>query len=452
MRALAAPRRYSVGQRLLFVLALVLFAVASAYAGLGLLTRAYPAIFPGENAPLSKVLASLGPLEVKQPDTTSRFNRRQNFLILGLDQRPYESDTTPKRADTIMVATIDPVTKEASILGFPRDMLIRLNLPDGSAYDTRINESYLRGVEAGGTVKAGAEQLKADLKWNFGITIDHWVVMNFTGVEELIDSIGGVDVDIPEELATYDWWYSDEGERPPAWIRFDPGPQHLSGYRAVAFGRYRNDSDLKRVKRQQLVLMAALEQVFSLNLLTNPYGLYNSYKNTVQHDVAGGEMPGLANLLLQARGRIQTYSLGDPVNGVDTMTPYETAGGAAVLVYNQDNVTYWLNQVFTKASYSQSNVEIQNGYGAEGDERAAQLGRYLKYARGLPTVYLGPEQPVQAKTAIKLYRKDRRGMAEDIANWMDIPVTEIEYVEEVTDAALPDIVIVIGQDFVLPGG
>jgi len=435
----------------LFVVALVVFGFASAYAGLGFLTRAYPAIFPGENAPLSGVLASLGPLQVEKPDETSVFNKRQNFLILGLDQRPYQKDGQPFRTDTIMVATIDPVTKEASVLGFPRDMMIRVNLPDGRSFDTRINESYEYGVQSGGTIEAGAKQVMADLKWNFGITINHWVVMNFTGVEQLIDAIGGVHVDIPEELATWDWYYSDEGDRPPAWIRFDPGEQDLSGYSAVAFGRFREDSDLKRVKRQQLILTAALDQVFSLNLLTDPYGLYSTYKDMVDHDVSAGEMPGLANLLLQARGNIHTFSLGDPVNGVDTLTPYTTDAGAAVLLYNADNVTYWLNQVFTKASYSQSNVEIQNGYGEGGEEHASALGRYLKYGRGLPTVYLGPDHPLQPKTTITLYRKDRLPMAEDIATWMDIPAAEIVLVET-TDPVMPDVVIVIGQDFVLPGG
>ena len=162
-------------------------------------------------------------------------------------------------------------------------------------------------------------------------------------------------------------------------------------------------------------------------------------------------MPGLANLLLQARGNIHTFSLGDPVNGVETLTPHTTEGGAAVLLYNAENVTYWLNQVFTKSSYSQSNVEIQNGYGAGGEEHASALGRYLKYGRGLPTVYLGPDSAVQAKTTITLYRKDRLEMAEDIAEWMNIPAAEIVLVET-ADSAMPDVVIVIGQDFVLPGG
>ena len=67
--------------------------------------------------------------------------------------------------------------------------------------------------------------------------------MDFLGVEELIDAVGGIDIDVPEELAFDDWWYSDEGNRPPHWLSVFPGEQHMSGYTAVAFGRYRNGPD-----------------------------------------------------------------------------------------------------------------------------------------------------------------------------------------------------------------
>ncbi|WP_322796998.1 LytR C-terminal domain-containing protein, partial [Tepidiforma sp.] len=149
-------------------------------------------------------------------------------------------------------------------------------------------------------------------------------------------------------------------------------------------------------------------------------------------------------------GRLKTYSLGDPVNDVPTVTGFTTLGGAAVLSWNPENVQYWLNQVFTKAAYSESNVEIQNGFGIDGAARAAALGRYLAYVKGLPTVYYGPDVPPQPRTTITLYHTDRRVLAEDIAKWLGIPESEI-IVTPSTDTALPDVVITIGQDFKVPG-
>jgi LCP family protein required for cell wall assembly len=348
-----------------------------------------------------------------------------------------------------MVATIDPITKQASLLGFPRDLLITHDLPDGQ-FDSRINASYQLGFERGGTIEAGAKQVQHDLEYNFGIQTDHWMVMDFLGVEELIDAVGGIEIDIPEELAFYDWWYSDEGNRPPHWLSVFPGEQHMDGYTAVAFGRYRNgpDGDLGRVKRQQVVVEAAMSRVFSLNLLNDPIGLYNAYKDVVKHDVSLGEMPGLGRLLAGSRGSIETYSIGDPVDGNPTVWG-ATINEAAVLLYDAENVAYWLNKAFPKAAYSGAAVEVQNGYGEDGRSRIEALGRYLRFAKGLPTVYLGPPQEVQARTSIVLLRENRREVAEDIVEWLGIPAGAITTLAPADDSS-PDVIVVIGQDFVLP--
>jgi len=452
-RSPAYNRHYSIRQRLAFVGALVVFAIASVYAGLGLLTRAYPALFPGEQAPFSNVLSGLpGPVRVQQPGDDSVFNKRRTFLVVGVDRRSYEPLLSQHRTDVIMVGTIDPVSKIANVLGFPRDLYIDIHDADGSVRKGRINESWGVGVSEGGSFQAGADQLARDMKENFGIDIDNWVLLDFEGVETLVDAIGGIDVDIPYELSVPDWWYSDESGRiEPHWVSFPPGQQHLDGYNAVAYGRYRNDSDMSRVKRQQLVMQAAAAQMFSRGMLNNPMSLYNAYKDTIQHNVSPGQIPGLANLLVGARGQINAYSIGDPVDGIPTVEGWTTPGGGAVLLWNPDNVRYWLNQVFSKATYSASNVEIQNGYGPGGEERVGQLGRYLRFAKGFPTVYRGPDVDPISTSSIILYRASRMEMAEDIAAWMGIDPSTIA-VRNTTDAALPDVVIIIGQDFVVPGG
>lgn len=454
-RARTGPRirHYTVRQRLAFVGALVVFAIASFYAGLGLLTRAYPALFPGEQAPFSNVLSGLpGPVRVNQPGDDSVFNKRKTFLVIGVDRRSFEPLLSQHRTDVIMIGTIDPVTKIANVLGFPRDLYIEIHGADGSVRQGRINESWGVGVREGGSFQAGADQLARDMEANFGIKVDNWILLDFEGVETLVDAIGGIDVDIPYELSVPDWWYSDESGRiEPHWVNFPAGPQHLDGYNAVAYGRYRNDSDMSRVKRQQLVMQAAAAQMFSRGLLNNPMSLYNAYKDTIQHNVSPGQIPGLANLLSAARGQINTYSIGDPVDGIPTVEGWTTPGGGAVLLWNPDNVAYWLNQAFSKATYSASNVEIQNGYGPGGEEQVGKLGRYLRFAKGFPTVYRGPDAEVVPTSSIIVHRDARIEMAEDIAGWMGIDPATIA-IRNTTDTSLPDVVIIIGQDFVVPGG
>jgi hypothetical protein len=66
-------------------------------------------------------------------------------------------------------------------------------------------------------------------------------------------------------------------------------------------------------------------------------------------------------------------------------------------------------------------------------------------------VYYGPDQPPQPATTITLYGEDKRQLAEDIAKWLDVPAAEIQTVQK-TDETQPDVVIVIGRNFKIPGG
>ena len=442
----ARPRAgHSRGTRLLFTLALLTFGFASIYTGLGLTRRAWPALFPGKSCDLCGIIDNvvvIGPRPLTDTPANSVFNQRINLLIMGVDKRPGDIDLGPYRTDTLMIATIDPVASQVSVLSFPRDMLVDIHpLALGGQYESRINESYLTGIQAGGTFDAGATQLKHDIKLDFGIDIDYWVVMDFVGVEKLITSLGGIDVVIPDELSLYNWFYSDDDVH-GRYISVPSGVQHLDGYTAVAFGRFREDSDLNRIKRQQLVMQTALRKVFSTSLLDDPLGLWSAYGNIVHTNIPEGKMPGYGLMLKGTNGAMKFYSLGDPVNGVPTMSFFTTEQGAAVLKWNRENVQYWFSQVFTKAAYSASKVEIDNGTGTD-DGRAKSLARYLSYSKGLPTIAFGPDAPRQQDTTITLNTDNRRPLADDLAKWLALPSSAIKVVNK-PDPGSPDIVIVLG--------
>jgi LCP family protein required for cell wall assembly len=448
----AARARYSRGQRLLFAFSLLTFGLASVYTSVALLSRITPALFPGQTLTSINIggrkIGEIIPLPHQSKE--SAFFDPINLLIIGIDNRPGDT-TSPGRTDTIMVATIDPIGKTTNVISFPRDMWIDIHLPNGQKTQDRINASYGLGFEMGGrTFEAGARQLKLDIEKDFGIEIDNTVLLDFTGVETLVDAIGGVEVDIPEDLSVPRWWYSND-DLNARYVSFPAGPNALDGYLAVAFGRYREDSDFKRVKRQQVVVQAAMQKVFARGILSDWPSLWDAYSSTIETDLSKTKMVGLVPLLKQTGGRMKTFSLADPVDGRQTLRDYTTPGGAAVETWDPDNVQYWLSQAFPKAKYALASVEIQNGYGSGGDIRAAALGRFLAYVKGLPTVALGPDAPAQPGTVIVLYGEDRRAMAEDIAQWMELPPSVIR-TQSRNDDALPDVVIVIGRDFKLPGG
>ncbi len=449
------------GQRIRFVLALTTVTLATLYSSVALLTRVTPALFKGQDFQIPvvhKVLAELpGPAKVEPPAVESIFNRRINILVIGVDRRPSAGAEQGGLADSLMVVSLDPISESITALSFPRDVLIEIQAERGGSFTDRINTSFQYGYGNGGQkVSAGAEQMKKDLKANFGIEIDHWVYMNIQGVQSLIDAVGGVVIDVPPELKvpwdhTDYWWYSDDDTiEHTISVAFPPGPQVVDGFHAVAFGRYRQDNDFNRVKRQQVVLRAAIQAVFSRGILSKSViDIYDVYARFVQHDVAVSQAVSYLPLLKKTGGVITTFSLADTVNGSSTVFSVPGATGS-VLNYDRQNAQYILSQVFTSPRYAKSTVEVQDGRGGElGFIQVDALGRYLKFVRGLPAVSLGTEVPHQATTTITLYDERRRAVAEDIASWLGLPPGAITVARKGSEV-LPDVMVTIGEDFVMP--
>lgn len=333
---------------------LTALAVGTTWGSLILLAHVWPALFPGRTLDLGVSGSSVfstkipGPrinlpdvIKIETPEDTI-FNRPLIVLVVGTDT---SADIANLRTDTILLARIDPVTKSVKLLSIPRDLVIEISGPGGEIYEDRINSSFGVGAAKDETIRSGMEHLAADIERNFGVSTDYWVQVDFRGAERLFDALGGVDVYIPEELSAYDWYYSDN-DRPARYISFPPGEQHLEGYEAVAFSRLREfDNDLKRIERQQIVMEAAMAQAFSKGLLNNVPSLWSAYKDAIVTNVDTARVPGLGLLAKDTRGRIQTYSLADPVNGTQTLYDVVLDSGAQVLRGNEENVQYWIDTV-----------------------------------------------------------------------------------------------------------
>jgi len=329
-------------------------AIGTTWGALVLLAHVWPALFPGRTLNLGVSGSSVfstnipGPrinipdiIKIETPEETV-FNRPLIVLVVGTDT---SADVSRLHTDTILLARIDPVTKSVKLLSIPRDLLIEITTPEGEVYEDRINTSFGIGAAKDETIRSGMEQLVGDIQRNFGVSTDYWVQVDFRGAERLFDVLGGVDVYIPEELSVYDWWYSDN-DRPARYLSFPPGEQQLSGYEAVAFSRLREfDNDFKRIERQQIVMEAAMSQAFSKGLLNNIPSLWSAYHDAVVTNVDTARIPGLGLLARDTRGRIQTYSLADPVNGTQTLFDETLPSGAQVLRGNEANVLYWIDTV-----------------------------------------------------------------------------------------------------------
>ena len=99
------------------------------------------------------------------------------------------------------------------------------------------------------------------------------------------------------------------------------------------------------MKRQQLVLKIAVQEVFSGSLFDNPLDTWDALNKLVQTDVPRSKVPGYALLVQQTQGSLSLFSLGDPVGGVETVHDETTPAGASVLTWNADNVQYWFDRL-----------------------------------------------------------------------------------------------------------
>jgi LCP family protein required for cell wall assembly len=171
-------------------------------------------------------------------------------LLLGSDFRPAHPGN---RTDAIMVVSVDPSTGAAAAFSIPRDT-VNFPLPGGKAYRAKVNGLY---QSLGGGAKGGAAMKKA-VGDAFGIEVDNFVFIGFAGVTQLVEAVGGVDVTLDKPYYDAYYWVnpSRRGWGLPA------GTSHLGPRDALIFARSRKgDNDFGRARRQQLLVMAALDKV-----------------------------------------------------------------------------------------------------------------------------------------------------------------------------------------------
>lgn len=169
-----------------------------------------------------------------------------DIVILGLDARQGEGYVA--RADSIMLLGVQPRALAVSVLSIPRDVFI-----ETPGYGLqRINTINVLGEQdmAGG----GPALVKAAIAVSFSVEPDRYMRLNFDAFTEVIDALGGIDVEVPYRLVDYQYPTEDHGTTT---VIFEPGWQHMDGETALAYARTRHaDDDYRRAERQQQVLAA----------------------------------------------------------------------------------------------------------------------------------------------------------------------------------------------------
>jgi LCP family protein required for cell wall assembly len=235
--------------------------------------------------------------------------------LLGSDYRP----SSGFRTDVIMIVTINPESKTATVVSFPRDLYVRVP----GRGEERINTAFTYG---------GFELFNATLQENFGFQVDYYVMTNFTGFVNIINNLGGIDVNSGAA-------FSDKCDLPIAkngYCSVGVGTVHMDGAMALWYARARySTSDFDRTRRAQEIILAIFNRLLRFDVIAKIPSLYNIYSANAETNLDLAVVVKLAPLApsIAQGGNTRSYA----ISSEDT-TSYTTPSGGAVLLPNYEKI------------------------------------------------------------------------------------------------------------------
>jgi LCP family protein required for cell wall assembly len=252
---------------------------------------------------------------------------RVNILLLGRGGEGHEgADLT----DTIVVASINPIQKEAALLSIPRDLYVqtgsgysKINAVFANAKNNALaNTSSSDKARVAKAEDAGFKAIEDVIKSKIGIPIHYHGIIDFAGFAKAIDTVGGVDINVPETGTVYErMWILGRNYT----LNVKQGPSHFNGLRALAYSRSRYTSargDFDRSERQRLIMVALKDKIFSAGTYGNPLKisqLMSDFGNHIRTNLSLNEVKRLYEIGSQVpSSKIASVGLADPPNNYVT--------------------------------------------------------------------------------------------------------------------------------------
>ncbi|RFB17369.1 LytR family transcriptional regulator [Bacillus sp. HNG] len=206
-----------------------------------------------------------------------------SILLMGVDERSGDKG----RTDTLIVVTVNPKTNSMQMLSIPRDTRVEIV---GRSTQDKINHAYA----------FGGVDMTIDTVENFlDIPIDYYVKVNMEGLQQIVDALGGVQVN--STLA-----FSYDG------ASFSEGPQTLNGEQALKYARMRYDDprgDFGRQDRQKQVIQGIIDKGASFTSVTKIDDILGALGTNVKTDISFDEMKTIQSKYKDARHNIEQYSI-----------------------------------------------------------------------------------------------------------------------------------------------
>ncbi len=379
---------------------------------------------------------------------------RLNILLIGADEQEGGHNT-----DTLITVSIDPVTKQVAMFSLPRDT-VDVPIPPGPArsvwgrsYRNKINAFFVNNRKRsdlwpGNERTRGYNALKAAIGELYDLKIRYFVEVNFDGFKKVIDSVGGVTVNVQVPVLD-DQFPGSTGRAQRLYI--PSGIQHMDGEQALRYARSRNNTtDFDRGARQQRVLLSLREQADPQILIPRLPDLVAALKKAVRTDIPLDQIDELLGLATGIdTANIRSYVFGSPLYAQDTCQDQR----GCVVIPKIGRIKDAVETAFTtdprdealRQTLAAEGASVWVLNGTSTANRGARLAGFLEYnglAASAPRAK--PKGAVPAKTVITVYN----GAAADLSATIDYleALFKVKVVTATDPAIRTDIVVTIGRN------
>src|SRR5829696_5244034 len=341
---------------------------------------------PEDSAEPSLSLPPVGSAVPTQSTPPWNGTDRLNILLIGADEQRGGHNT-----DTLIVVSIDPVSKQVAMFSLPRDT-VNVPIPPGPArnvlgsrYAGKINSLYLTAVGRpdafpGTDRTRGYNALKSALGELYELDIKYFVEVNFDGFIKVVDALGGVTINVQSPVV------DDRFPGPDRRLRrvyIPTGVQHMSGAQALVYARSRNASDdFSRAQRQQRVLVSLARQMDVATILPRINELATAVGEAVRTDIPRDLLDDLLGLAEQVDlSTIRSYVFAVPVYGAEVLRPIYYIDPYVDRIRKAVRDAFVVDPEFAARrevlAEEGASVWVLNGSGEEG--QAAAIAAYLEY-------------------------------------------------------------------------
>ncbi len=354
-------------------------------------------------------------------------NRYINIVLLGSDKRPRSGAW---RTDSMIIVSVDTQSETVRLLSIPRDLWVFI---PGHGFN-RVNTADLWGELA--KKGSGPERVKQTIHHNLGIPIHYYVRVDFQGFMNIIDTVGGVDIDVDCPLPD---------------INLSAGMHHLNAEQALRYARSRKStSDFDRGRRQRKVLMALWEQALTFDIIPKLPKLWTTMADSYQTDLPLDQAINLAYIGVQLKPqRILSKSIGPRL-----VDGWMTPEGAAVLLPRPDAIRAMLEEFYAPKDMDDLDaaekirVSIENGSQRRDAEQLAAAALRWEGFKVAGTGVADRQDYAQTKIYV---HSGNLADGEQVAGHLRVPLTAVQDLTATSDASSPSnpvaIEVILGQDY-----